>query len=243
MPNSYFQFKQFTVQQEKTAMKVCTDACLFGGWAANEIEKGKVESERVLDIGTGTGLLSLMLAQKTNAVIDAVEVDDAAAQQAAENFEASAWRDRLSVHRSSVQEFSTLVNQKYDIIISNPPFFKSSLKSDNLRKNLAKHTPSLAFEELAGIVSNLLKPEGVFYLLLPCFEFQVFIEVARQQNLFLHKLVNVQQTPAHPYFRTMGAFAKQEVPEVEPHRIIIKDAPNQYSEDFIQFLKDYYLYL
>lgn len=243
MSNSYFQFKRFTVQQEKTAMKVCTDACLFGAWVAKEIGDEKATIENILDIGAGTGLLSLMLAQKTNAVIEAVEVDEEAAQQAKENFEASPWKERLNVHHLSIQQFQEVTDQRYDVIISNPPFFQDSLRSDNEKKNLAKHVAGLSFDRLAAIVTNLLKETGAFYVLLSYVDFPLFEDAANKQNLFLQHQVNVRQTLLHTYFRTIGIFSKQLPAEVKHEEISIKQISNLYSKEFTDLLKGYYLYL
>src|SRR6266536_1002775 len=186
MSNSFFRFKQFTVHQDKCAMKVCTDACLFGALIAQQIRNpppdrisraGKSEIRNVLDIGTGTGLLSLMLAQKNpHVIIDAVEIDEAAAQQAKENFEASSWKDRLHVYHTSIQQFNPSTIQpfdqsttppfnqptKYDLILSNPPFFENDLKSDNARRNLVLHISELSLEELLNVVIKHLNDDGSF---------------------------------------------------------------------------------
>src|SRR6476620_3970566 len=139
MSNTYFRFRQFTVHQERTAMKVCTDACLFGAWVASEIRNEDLE--RVLDIGAGTGLLSLMIAQNSDAVIDAVEIDDHAYSQVVDNFSSSPWNDRLRVHHCSVQQFEP--GCKYDLVISNPPFYEHSLRSPDSKKNMAMHSTHL----------------------------------------------------------------------------------------------------
>ena len=137
MANQYFQFKQFTVQQDACAMKVTTDACLFGAWVANRINGLDLKGKHFLDIGTGTGLLSLMVAQQTDASIDAVEIETAAANQAQENFEQSPWNNKLFLHNSSIQTF--IPQHKYDFIFTNPPFFFNDLKSKNHARNIALH--------------------------------------------------------------------------------------------------------
>jgi tRNA1Val (adenine37-N6)-methyltransferase len=240
MANTYFQFKQFIVHQEKAAMKVCTDACLFGAWVAEKIQKSKIES--ALDIGTGTGLLSLMLAQKTDTLIDAIEIDEAAAQQASANFKASPWDSRLKIHATSIQQFNQKSTKHYDVIVSNPPFFEESLRSNNEKKNLAKHTRELSFEELSIIVSQQLKIDGAFYILLPYHEFQKFNKVANAQNLFLKQQVNIRQTDKHIFFRTIGVYSKEQVLNNMIDEIEIK-INNEYSPQFIELLKDYYLHL
>jgi tRNA1Val (adenine37-N6)-methyltransferase len=240
MANNYFQFKQFIVRQDKAAMKVCTDACLFGAWAASKVENGKSKVENILDIGAGTGLLSLMLAQKTNAQIDAVEIDEDAALQAQENFSDSQWKERLALYKTPIQHFNP--SCAYDVIVSNPPFFIQSLKSDLHQKNLAKHTESLSYDDLLVNALKLLKPKGKFFLLLPFEEFKRFETIAAQQ-LYLVEKTDVQQTTKHNFFRTMGVFTKQKSKEFIHKTISIKDEHHNYTPRFIELLKDYYLYL
>jgi tRNA1Val (adenine37-N6)-methyltransferase len=139
MANSFFQFKQFIIHQDRCAMKVTTDACLFGAWVAKEVGGQKSEVETILDIGTGTGLLSLMLAQKTNATIDSVEIDEAAAEQAQENANASLWKDRIFVMPGDAKDMAYTFCKNFDIIISNPPFYENELTSSDHQKNLAHH--------------------------------------------------------------------------------------------------------
>jgi tRNA1Val (adenine37-N6)-methyltransferase len=240
MANNYFQFKEFIVKQDKAAMKVCTDACLFGAWTASKIESERWKAENILDIGTGTGLLSLMLAQKTDAQIDAVEIDEQAALQAQENFTNSLWKERLTLYKTSVQHFNP--TNAYDVIISNPPFFVQSLKSDLHQNNLAKHAETLSYNDLLVNILKLLKPQGRFFLLLPFEEFKRFETMAAYQLSLIEK-ANVKQTTKHNFFRTMGVFTKQSSTEVITETISIKEEDNHYSSHFIKLLKDYYLYL
>lgn len=220
-------------------MKVCTDACLFGAWLAAKVVNQKVQ--KALDIGTGTGVLTLLLAQKTNAQITAVELDEQAALQATENFNASPWRERLLVENTSIQQFSS--KEKYDLIFSNPPFFKNSLQSKNNLKNMAKHATGLPLTTLANKVDELLTSEGKFGLLLPCQEFDNFRAIAAIVNLHPEQIAYVQQTPAHPYFRTMGIFTREPSPAITNETIVIKNGTNEYTYEFKELLKDFYLYL
>ncbi|MDB5232204.1 MAG: methyltransferase [Chitinophagaceae bacterium] len=244
MANNYFQFKQFTVQQEHCAMKVCTDACLFGAWVAEEVFNSTLKVKNALDIGTGTGVLSLMLAQKIKSTkIKAIEIDDSAAAQAKENFESSPWKSRLCVIGHSVQQFKSLTENKFDLIISNPPFFENDLKSEDQKRNLALHSEKLDLMELADTVQFLLHNQGFFAVLLPAQRVSEFEVLAKKGKLFLYKKVFVKQTPAHSPFRAMMIFLPYEIMQPEVKEIVIKKAEGNYTAEFIELLKDYYLYL
>ncbi len=234
MSNTYFQFKQFTVHQDKTAMKVCTDACLFGALIPNC--EGKV-----LDIGTGTGLLPLMFAQKnTEAIIDCVEIDEAAAEQASQNISASPCANRINVFNTDVKQFNQ--GKQYQAIISNPPFFKNDLISPHKGKNKAKHDSSLTLSQLIKIVNQHLTQEGFFAVLLPYHRVEAFISEAEKAELYLNKQILVKQTPKHPFFRGIIIFKKIKA-KPSCQEITIKEADGNYSTTFIEALKDYYLYL
>ncbi|QEC69695.1 methyltransferase [Panacibacter ginsenosidivorans] len=241
MPNNYFQFKQFTVQQEHCALKVCTDACLFGAWVAKKIRNSKSAVQNILDIGTGTGLLSLMLAQQTDAIIDAVEIDESAAMQARQNFKTSPWKERLSVYNNSIQEFAETKNQPYELIISNPPFFENDLRGDNIRRNIALHSSELSLDELLSAIDTYLKDNGSFAVLLP-YHRTAYFEKLAGLKYFLQEKILVKQTPKHNYFRSMLLFGSTKV-ETKESEIIIREEDQQYSSAFTELLKDYYLYL
>lgn len=239
MSNTFFRFKQFTVHQQGAAMKVTTDACLFGAWVAQNLQKDSKTFSNLLDVGTGTGLLSLMLAQKIQATIDAVEIDEEAAAQALHNFNLSSWSDRLNLIEGDI---NTVPLPHYDAIISNPPFYENELASPNAQRNQAHHSSSLKLQGLVHILQKSLKEDGFFYLLLPPKrqkELEAFLPTA---DLYLHQLVWVHQTPRHAPFRMMLKGGKSKVTTTEK-TIVIKDENEAYTPAFVDLLKEYYLYL
>jgi tRNA1Val (adenine37-N6)-methyltransferase len=236
MSNNYFAFKQFTVWQSDCALKVCTDACLFGAWASHQLTSNPPTT--ILDIGTGTGLLSLQLAQKLpSAFIDAVELDPAAAKQATQN--AAATNFNIQVHNTDIKNYS---GKKYQHIISNPPFFENDLKSEHALKNQAMHSTTLTLQNLFTCVNDLLEPLGSFSVLLP-FARANEVEGLAQSHGFTvaHKAV-VQQTPNHAPFRVMYIFGKAAFVTASETSIVIKEN-DSYTPAFTSYLKDYYLFL
>lgn len=240
MGNSFFRFKQFTVYQDKCALKVCTDACLFGAWTVEQIKSFKAEPKSVLDIGTGTGLLSLMLAQQLNAEIDAVEIERADHDQCAANFEQSAWNNRLQVHLSDIKKFQT--GKQYGLIISNPPFFENDLKPQTAHKLRSKHDDSLTLKELVTEMERLLAENGHCAFLLPHHRKNELLELSAEKGFFPASVCSVKQTPKHEPFRVMFFFHKEKTGFRE-EEITIKLNGENYSNRFIELLKDYYLYL
>ena len=240
MPNNFFQFKKFIVRQDKCAMKVCTDSCLFGAWVAHAIEQKEFNPKNILDIGTGTGLLSLMLAQKTNSFIDAVETNSDACTQACENFKASLWNKQLHAFHSDIKKWKT--PNKYDLIICNPPFFENDLLPEDEQKNISKHSHALSLEELLFAVQNLLSEDGNFAVLLPSNRATWFESKAFNHSLFAKECVLVKQTTKHNIFRTILILKKQKTGQVMK-TISIKNDSNNYMPEFIELLEDYYLYL
>ena len=221
-------------------MKVCTDACLFGAYTADQIAEGKLSATNILDIGTGTGLLSLMLAQQTASAIDAVEIDKASYYQARENFEESPWKERLSIFNSDILQFSS--TKKYDLVISNPPFFEKDLKSDDPKKNAAKHDSTLTLPQLLDVVVKYLEEDGVFAVLLPYHRINYCVEEAEKTCLHLSKKVLIKQTPLHAWFRGILFFSKHQTAAVK-EEISIRDKMGDYTNKFMDLLRDYYLYL
>ena len=238
--NSYFQFKQFTIHQNKCAMKVCTDACLFGAWIANKLFEEKIIPKKVLDIGSGTGLLSLMLAQKVNTKIDAVELDEAAFIQSKENIDAANFIKNIMVHHADIISFKAI--GKYDCILSNPPFFENQLKSNNIERNAAMHATTLSFIDLIMSISNNLTTEGKAYLLLPFYALEDFEKLLRTEHLFINEQVNINHTAKHHYFRAIIVIEKFSKAKII-RELIIKNNEGTYTNSFEHLLKDFYLNL
>lgn len=240
MPNNYFRFKDFVIYQDKCTIKVCTDSCLFGAWIANIIGKNVVKPTNILDVGTGTGLLSLMLAQKTNAHIDAIEIDKDSFEQAKENFKNSPWHDRINAFHADIKNWQAL--NKYDLIISNPPFYENDLLSEDIRKNISKHSSALRLEDILTVAENLLTEDGYFAALLPSQRADWFEKKAHTFSFFVKEKSEVQQTTRHTSFRTMLILQRK---QCEPLKSIvsIRNNNNEYTGEFTKLLKDYYLNL
>jgi len=218
-------------------MKVCTDACLFG--SISRVQPSR--DLRILDIGAGTGLLSLMYAQRhPQALIAAVEIDPAAAQQATENFAASPWVDRLRVYNTPIQEFKPPTS--YDVIISNPPFFDNDLQSNDAKRNLALHSKALSLKELVVSIDRLLKEDGYFGVLLPYHRTVYLEQLAAAKGFHADQKVSVKQSPTHNYFRSILFFSRTGSVRIE-REIVIQDTSKKYTTEFVELLKDYYLYL
>lgn len=238
-----FQFKQFTIQQDRSAMKVTTDGCLFGAWTAKKtVDSGRNE-KKILDIGSGTGLLSLMLAQRLPlAMIDAIEIEESAFQQSKENFSASPWSDRLNALQGDARNYR--FPGKYDLIISNPPFYEREWSSDDPGRKLAHHESGLLLGELLRVIRENLSADGSFYLLLPFKRKDEIRKLLTNEGLMISSLMLVKQTPKHDYFRILmegkPGMAKEEISFDE---MTIKDENDEYSSEFVSLLEDYYLYL
>ena len=221
-------------------MKVCTDACLLGAIVASKISDANIPVQNILDIGTGTGLLSLMLAQKSQAKIDAVEINEEAAAQAEENFRLSPWAKKIQLYTINIQQF--IPAKKYELIISNPPFFEDDLRSDNAGKNDAKHDTSLTLQELIFFIKNNLSEEGNAFLLLPYHRTAFLKTLAEKEGLFINEIISARQSPTHSFFRSVIRLSKQQTDLIQ-FELSIHDGQRQYTPAFTQLLKDYYLKL
>ncbi len=224
-------------------MKVTTDGCLFGAWAEERVRNRESGVGRVLDIGTGTGLLALMLAQQTDLFIDAVEIDSDAAEQASANVAASPWSERINIITGDTREFA--FSHKYDVIISNPPFYEKELKGDDAKKNIAHHNEGLLLPELLDCIKKNLTPSGSFYLLLPYKRNEEIKKLLTENDFAVEQITFVRQTASHDYFRMMleGKFKMTKAGNSIIDEIFIRNGDKEYSSDFIALLKDYYLHL
>ena len=233
---SPFQFKQFTINQDRCAMKIGTDAVLLGAWTPIEHNPFSI-----LDIGSGTGILSLMLAQRSHAeIIDAVEIDENAYEQCVENFEQSPWNDRLFCYHASLEEFTEEIENNYDLIVSNPPFHSSEYKSDNLQRDLARFSDALPFDHLLESVSKLLSEDGIFSVIIPFKEEEVFIDLAGKFNLFPKSILHVKGTPTSDIKRSLIEFTFIEN-SMKIQELFIEHERHNYSDAYINLTKDFYL--
>ena len=231
-----FKFKQFTINQDKCAMKIGTDAVLLGAWANLENE-----SFSVLDIGSGTGVIALMLAQRSYAeLIDAIEIDDNAYEQCVENFENSPWSDRLFCYHVSLEEFTKEIDDKYDLIISNPPFYQDDYKSENTQRGLARFEDAMPFEHLVISASKLLSDNGVFAVIIPYKEEKHFISLASKVNLLPNKILHVKGNPTTKIVRSLIEFSFVKS-EIKTDELIIETSRHQYTQDYFNLTKDFYL--
>ncbi len=221
-------------------MKVCTDSCLFGAWINEWIKNANPNILKALDIGAGTGLLSLMLAQNYAFEIDAVEIDASAFNQAKQNIVSTKWNNQIDIHHTSMQEF--IPTKKYDFIFSNPPFYENDLKSNDSSKNLAKHDCGLSLETLISFIDKNLSDNGFAALLLPFPRKKYIEDLLKDFSFSIVTQTLVKQSLSHNYFRTMILFSKQTAIPQE-NEINIYEERNIYSNAFLHLLKEYYLHL
>lgn len=237
MSNTYFQFKQFRIEQDRCAMKVTTDACIQGAWTPI-----LQHVKRVLDIGAGTGILSLMLAQRNKGIlIDAIEFDRDAAGQARENVTGSLWNDRIQVWEGDVRNY--MFPCKYDLIISNPPFFNNSLLGYKTNKNIARHTQSLSYIDLLKVVGSSLKDDGYVSILLPYDEYVFWKTLAAGEGWNEFSRLSIRHSPYMPVKRVVGLFSKSNTLPFNEHTIMIKKNEQNYTKEFIELLAPFYLEL
>ncbi len=233
---SIFKFKQFSINQDKTAMKVGTDGVLLGAWTSF-----MTKPYSILDIGTGTGLIALQLAQRSNAeIIDALEIDADAFEQAVSNFEQSDWSNRLFCYHASLEEFCNEIEEKYDLIVSNPPFYTDSYQSNTPSRNSARFTSSLSFRELMQSVSKLLNNSGEFSLIIPFKEEKNIIALAEEFLLFPKRICRVKGNINSAIKRSLMSFSFQKA-EIDFSELSIEIKRHEYTKAYLNLVNDFYL--
>ena len=237
MANSYFQFKQFKVNQDKSAMKVGTDGVLLGAWADCN------GARKILDIGTGTGLIALMMAQRNpDAEIIAIDIDEGACEQARENFMASPWADRLTVVHSSLQDFVKSNTEEFEHVISNPPYFQNSLRSGEKSRDLARHTDSLSFEELFYCSNSLSTASASLSIIIPYVAESDVMTIKKNSSYNLFRRLHVQGDINKQVVRSLLEFRKEIVANYEEELLYIeKGKRHAYSEEYKALTRDFYL--
>ncbi len=242
MSNTWFQFKQFTINQANSAMKVSTDGVLLGAWV-NISEFEETSGVSLLDVGTGTGLIALMLAQKSEkSQIKAIELDAEACKDAVNNFEKSPWSNRLSLIKGNFIRMN-LGTEKFDHIVCNPPYFTNSLKAKNGLRNLARHDDDLPVSDFLYTAEKILKQAGTLNLILPYARFEEVTAMSAKIGFSLNRKTTVATRVGEAPKRVLAEWARLKKPlELSEISIYLKDR-NQYTEEFINLTKNYYLSL
>ena len=235
-----FHFKQFTVAQNRCAAKIGTDGVLLGAWTSLNYDPNSI-----LDIGTGTGIIALMLAQRSFAqTIDALELDDNAYEQASENFETSDWGDRLFCYHAHLHEFALEIDEQYDLIVCNPPFYKNAFQTQDEARNKARFEDAMPFNLLVGAVIKLLSPTGTFNVILPFEEEESFIYLCAQGDLIPTRITHVKGTPTTNIKRSLLEFRFREsvtATKTQTNILTIEEARHIYTQEYINLTKDFYL--
>lgn len=233
-----FTFKQFFIAHDKCAMKVGTDGILLGAWAPVQ------NVSKILDIGTGSGLLALMLAQRTNdsVKIDAVEIDEAAAKQAKDNVDASAWSERIHIYQADIREWAQNINDRYDLIVSNPPYFQQGLPCSSSSRSGARYTITLNHNELLSRAMDLLTDAGFLCVVLPESTGRDFMEQASKLGWYIHYRMDISETETRLPHRVLIALSRQPG-ELFDERLVIRDTDRQYSNAFCSLTSEFYLFM
>lgn len=232
MPNTYFSFKQFTIHHDRCAMKVGTDGVLLGAWT--DIST----AQRILDIGTGTGLIALMLAQRSQASITAIDIDRDAVEQACENAAASPWGNRINISQQDICHYKP--EHYFDVIVSNPPYFINALKCPDNKRNRARHTDDLSFEDLITHAANLLSTDGIFSVIIPTDGMSDFLKICECNQLYLYRQTLIHTIPNALPKRVLLAF-KKDTTECIVNHLTIELSRHIYSDEYIALTKDFYL--
>lgn len=233
-----FKFKEFSIEQDRCAMKIGTDGVLLGAWTSVQ------DAYSILDIGAGTGILALMLAQRSDAEqIEALEIDEDAYEQCVDNFENSPWADRLFCYHAALDEFvEEMEDEKYDLIISNPPFYTEDYKSGDTARNMARFAEALPFEELIKFASELLSDEGSFAVIIPYSEEKYFLQLSEKVNLFPNRITRVRGTENTSLKRSLLQLSFTEKP-FSSNELILEVSRHEYTQDYQKMVAPFYLKL
>jgi len=230
-----FKFKKFSISDDNSSLKVTTDAVMLGAW----VKTGTALS--ILDIGTGCGIIALMLAQQSDAFIDGIDIDAPSIEQAKENVQKTKWGKKINMFHSSLQNFTKVRNNHYDLIVCNPPYFKDGLKSPDKVKNIAKHSEFLSFDEIISNTKKIIKIYGRLCVILPQSESIVFKEKALINSLYLTRVLNVRHYPNRQVKRVLMQFESLRKNRVEENITIYNDEDDTFTQEYKNLTKDYYL--
>lgn len=235
MSNDFFKFKQFTIFHDRCGMKVGTDGVLLGAWVNVE------NVQRILDVGTGSGLISLQIAQRNkNTKLVAIEIDKETANQALENVEASPWRNRIQIICKNFRYYDDI--EKFDAIVSNPPYFIDALRSLDVKRRLARHVEELNYNLLFQHSKSLLNPRGAISIIIPSELEKLVLNTAWEYDFYLSRRTNVYTSPLKPCRRILFEFKNQQT-KCEVNELYIKDGEGKYSDEYVALTHDFYLYM
>jgi tRNA1Val (adenine37-N6)-methyltransferase len=234
MANNYFNFKQFTINQEKAAFRVGTDGVLLGAYADVR------SAGRILDVGTGTGLIALMLAQRCDAEIVAIEPDHDSFLQSCENINSSRWNDRITVFESTIQEFNDI--RKFDLIVTNPPYFSDSIRNPDTRKAIARHNDTLTSGDILMHSSRFLSRQGKLQLIMPFIEGNIFIAEAADYGFFCHDLLRIKPLPTSEIRRLIMSFGRERKKPSEKFLTIEHGKRHEFTEEYKKLTGEFYLH-
>ena len=235
MSNDFFKFKQFTIFHDRCGMKVGTDGVLLGAWVNVE------NVQRILDVGTGSGLISLQIAQRNkNTKLVAIEIDKETANQALENVEASPWRNRIQIICKNFRYYDDI--EKFDAIVSNPPYFIDALRSLDIKRRLARHVEELNYNLLFQHSKSLLNPRGAISIIIPSELEKLVLNTAWEYDFYLSRRTNVYTSPLKPCRRILFEFKNQQT-KCEVNELYIKDEEGKYSDEYVALTHDFYLYM
>ena len=231
-----FRFKQFSLEQDRCAMKVGTDGVLLGAWTSLDHDP-----ESIMDIGSGSGLMALQLAQRSDApMIDAVEIDHDAFEQCVANFEASPWSDRLFCYHASIQEYASEIEEEYDLIICNPPFFDQDVRSTDPKRDLARFEDALPLKHLMICALHLLSAEGRLSIVIPKEKEEEALALAAELDLFPRRLCRVQGSPNSPIKRVMLEFGLEQTP-IQEQLLMLRNEDGSWTDEYVNLVDEFYL--